>query len=114
MSEDIVWVDGCIPNEEIDTYSDFKRVYDAIMRVQALIDVGEWKEVYVDVDNYYDGTPSGLKFRGKRPETDKERVERIKQLEKNLAAAKKAEKTKELNERKEYERLKKKFEASRC
>jgi len=111
MSDDIIWVDGFIPDEEIDMYSNFNNVYDAVIRVKDLIDSGEWKEVYVDVDNYYDGTPSGLKFRGKRRETDKERAERIKQLEKNLAAAKKAEKTKELNERKEYERLKKKFEA---
>lgn len=109
MSEDIVWVDGYIPGEEIETYISFDLIYDTVMRVQALIDNGEWKDVYLDREHYYDDSSSPLKFCGKRRETDRERTERLNQIQKNLLAAKKAEKTKELNERKEYERLKKKF-----
>lgn len=105
MNDDIIWVEDTIPNIDISYYMSFERLKKAVEEVQELIDDGEWKDVYLD-DEY----DSSLCLRGKRPETEQEKTRRLKAEQKAIIAAEKAKKTREQNERKEYERLKKKFE----
>jgi len=70
---------------------------------------GEWTDLLVDWYSDDDYTSAEWHIKGYRLETDKEYNKRMKELEKASKFKKKMKEDKEERDKKEYERLKKKF-----
>lgn len=114
MSDDIVWVRSALPNElRIDNSVTFGTLQTIVEEVKQLIEEGKWRHVTVERPWEYSSYADYLEFRGERPETELETTLRIANMKKAVVAAEKAKKTREENERKEYLRLKKKFEGKK-
>jgi hypothetical protein len=70
---------------------------------------GEWSELSVEWNSYDDYQTAEWHIKGYRLETDKEYNKRMQELEKAAKFKKKMKEDKEERDKKEYERLKKKF-----
>lgn len=101
---------------EVNDYVDFYDVLDGKTPDQVVEAMAYYQQtyagryVYFDVQSYgYDGGKD-LKIRERRLENDKEYGERMREEEKEKTKARATKAAKELKERAEYERLKKKFQ----
>jgi len=80
----------------------------ALQRAKLSEKSGEWSELSVDW-NSDDDYQTTVRIKGYRWETDKEYNKRMQELEKAANLKKKMKEDKEERDKKEYERLKKKF-----
>ena len=111
MSDDILWVGDYIPGFYISSGDKFENLVTMIETISKLIDSGKYKNVALERDESCEPESANLYFACLRPETQKEKNKRTKELEKIKAAKDNDKKKKEERERKQYERLKKKFGA---
>lgn len=109
MSEEVLWIHDDIPDLNIDSGDSLETLISTVEQVSNLVKQGNWKDVSLERDESVDPEYAVFYFRGMRPETKQERKTRLKIVE-AMKARKAADKiAQEQRERKEYERLKKKF-----
>lgn len=115
MSEDIVWVQDYLKSSKYRTELNFdggerlEEIVSIIEEVNELVVKQNWKNVRLERDESVDPQYAKLFFAGLRPETEKEKAFRLKELESAKNRKQKQKKDKEERDKKEYERLKKKF-----
>lgn len=113
MSNDILWIHDDIPDLNIDSGDSLETLISTVEQVSNLVKQGNWKDVSLERDESVDPEYAVFYFTGMRPETEQERKTRLKVAE-DMKARKAADKiVQEQRERKEYERLKKKFEGKK-
>lgn len=90
-------------------YDGFDSVIATIQRAKAAEASGEWDGIELDSDRYDDYPSPKWNIVGYRWENDREYAKRMKDLEKVAEIAKKAKEKQKVDERKLYEKLKKKY-----
>lgn len=91
--------------DSISPYDGFDSIISSIEAAKKAEASGEWQQLAIDPDQ----DEEKWVIRGYREETDKEYQKRMKELEKTKEFKKKLKQDREERDKKEYERLKKKF-----
>lgn len=94
---------------EISAYTGISTMINELLQAQAAEQSGEWTELMVEPTCDSDYCNSSWRIKGYRWETDKEFSKRMKDLEKAVEVAKRLKKKEKEDERKLYEKLKKKY-----